>query len=84
VLGAADLSFELGEPLAFDTPPMRSALDAVRCACDETGTSFGIAGMPVEDAIEAAADSVVVGVDVRLIDQALAEAIQSAREAQHG
>jgi 2-keto-3-deoxy-L-rhamnonate aldolase RhmA len=84
VLGAADLSFALGEPLAFDTPPLQSALDAVRTACETPGTRFGIAGLPVADAIRAGADLVLVGVDVRLIDCALADTVQLAREALHG
>jgi 2-keto-3-deoxy-L-rhamnonate aldolase RhmA len=79
VIGVADLSFELGEPLVLDAPPLRSALDAVRDAAVSAGVRFGIAGLPVDDAARAAADIVVVGSDVRLVDGALAAVARTAR-----
>jgi 4-hydroxy-2-oxoheptanedioate aldolase len=84
VVGAADLSFELGEPLDFDTPPLRSAIDIVRGACRRAGTQFGVAGLPPGAAMRADADIVVAGVDVRLIDAALASAVGALREVVHG
>ena len=84
VLGAADLSFALGEPLCFDTPPLLSAVASVRAGCEETGTAFGIAGLPVDEAVHAGAEIVLAGVDVRLIDCAMAATVQMAREALHG
>ena len=80
VVGVADLSFELGEPLVLDAPPLRSAIDAVRGASREAGVSFGLAGLPVESAGRAEADLVVVSSDVRLLDGALAAAADAARE----
>ena len=84
VLGAADLSFALGEPLRFDTPPLRAGVETVHAACEQAGTAFGLAGLHVDEAIRAGADVVLVGVDVRLIDSALAATVQLAREALHG
>jgi 4-hydroxy-2-oxoheptanedioate aldolase len=80
VVGVADLSFELGEPLVLDAPPLRSATDAVRGAAREAGIRFGLAGLPVEAAAGADADLVVVSSDVRLLDGALAAAADAARE----
>jgi 2-keto-3-deoxy-L-rhamnonate aldolase RhmA len=80
VVGVADLSFELGEPLVLDAPPLRSAIDAVRGAARDTGVRFGLAGLPVDAAAGADADLVVVSSDVRLLDGALAAAADAARE----
>lgn len=80
VVGVADLSFELGEPLVLDAPPLRSAIDAVRGAARQAGVRFGLAGLPVEAAAGADADLVVVSSDVRLLDGALAAAADAARE----
>jgi 2-keto-3-deoxy-L-rhamnonate aldolase RhmA len=79
VVGMADLSFELGEPLVLDAPPLRSAIDAVRAAAAAAGVRFGLAGLPVEAVADAGADLVVVGSDVRLLDGALAAAVAAAR-----
>ena len=79
VVGVADLSFELGEPLVLDAPPLRSAIDAVRAAATAAGVQFGLAGLPAADAASAAADLVVVSSDVRLLDRALAAAAGTAR-----
>jgi 2-keto-3-deoxy-L-rhamnonate aldolase RhmA len=79
VVGVADLSFELGEPLVLDAPPLRSAIDAVRGAAAAADARFGLAGLPVEAAASAAADLVVVSSDVRLVDDALAAAAETAR-----
>jgi 4-hydroxy-2-oxoheptanedioate aldolase len=79
VVGVADLSFELGEPLVLDAPPLRSAIDAVRGAAREAGIRFGLAGLPVDAAAGADADLVVVSSDVRLLDGALAAAADAAR-----
>jgi 2-keto-3-deoxy-L-rhamnonate aldolase RhmA len=80
VVGVADLSFELGEPLVLDAPPLRSAIDAVCGAASEAGVRFGLAGLPVEAAAGADADLVVVSSDVRLLDGALAAAADAARQ----
>lgn len=79
VVGVADLSFELGEPLALEAPPLRAAVDAVRDAAAAAGVRFGIAGLPVDQAARAAADLVVVSSDVRLLDDALAAVERTAR-----
>ena len=79
VVGVADLSFELGEPLVLDAPPLRSAIDAVRGAAAEAGVPFGLAGLPVDAAASAEADLVVVSSDVRLLDGALAAAADTVR-----
>jgi 4-hydroxy-2-oxoheptanedioate aldolase len=79
VVGVADLSFELGEPLVLDSPPLRSAIDAVRGAAARAGVRFGLAGLPVEAAASAEADLVVVSSDVRLLDGALAAVAGTAR-----
>jgi len=84
VVGVADLSFALGEPLAFDTPPLQAAIDAVRQACAGTATRFGIVGLPAIDARRAGAEIVIAGVDVRLIDEALAGIVDRALHAGHG
>jgi 2-keto-3-deoxy-L-rhamnonate aldolase RhmA len=79
VVGVADLSFELGEPLVLNAPPLRNAVGAVRDAAEAAGLSFGIAGLPVDDAAGAEADVVVVSSDVRLLDGALAAVARTAR-----
>jgi 2-keto-3-deoxy-L-rhamnonate aldolase RhmA len=84
VVGVADLSFELGEPMVLDSPPLRSAIDAVRAAAAEGGVPFGLAGLPVEAAAGARADLVVVSSDVRLLDGALAAAAGAARAGMGG
>jgi 2-keto-3-deoxy-L-rhamnonate aldolase RhmA len=71
VVGAADLSFELGEPLAFDTPRMKSAIEAVADAARAAGVLFGLAGMPLELALGFGPEVMVHATDVRLIDSAL-------------
>jgi 4-hydroxy-2-oxoheptanedioate aldolase len=79
VVGMADLSFELGEPLVLDAPPLCSAVDAVRSAAAAAGIPFGLAGLPLEAAAVAAADLVVISSDVRLLDGALAAVAETAR-----
>ena len=79
VVGLADLSFELGEPLERDAPPLRSAIAAVRGAAGEAGVRFGVAGLPADAAAGADADLVVVSSDVGLIDRALAAATDAVR-----
>lgn len=79
VIGLADLSFELGEPLTLDAPRLRSAVDEVRSAAAAGGVRFGIAGLTADDAAGAAADIVVVSSDVRLVDGALAAVARTAR-----
>jgi 2-keto-3-deoxy-L-rhamnonate aldolase RhmA len=78
VVGFADLSFELGEPLELDAPPLVSAIDAVRRAAAAAGVQFGVAGLPVA-AASSEADLVVVASDVRLLDGALAAAVDVVR-----
>jgi 4-hydroxy-2-oxoheptanedioate aldolase len=80
VVGCADLSHELGEPLLFETPRMRSAIDAVRDAARSRGVQFGVAGLPADGA-PADADVVIVSCDIRIFDAALAAAAAAAQEA---
>jgi 2-keto-3-deoxy-L-rhamnonate aldolase RhmA len=79
VVGMADLSFELGEPLVLDAPPLRSAIDAVREAAVSAGIRFGLAGLPADRTAGIDADLVVVASDVRLLDSGLATAVAAAR-----
>jgi 4-hydroxy-2-oxoheptanedioate aldolase len=79
VVGCADLSFELGEPLAFDTPAMAAALGAVQRAAREAGVLFGVAGLPAER-VPPGAELVITGCDVRIFDAALAAAAAAARQ----
>jgi 2-keto-3-deoxy-L-rhamnonate aldolase RhmA len=84
VVGAVDLSFELGEPLVFDTPPFASAVATVRRAAGRSGARFGVAGAPLELALDAGAELIVHQSDIRIIDAALELAAAGAREAQRG
>ena len=80
VVGCADLSHDLGEALVFDTPRMRSAIDAVQAAARSGGTRFGVAGVPAGN-VPADADVVIVSCDIRIFDAALADAAGAAQEA---
>jgi 2-keto-3-deoxy-L-rhamnonate aldolase RhmA len=84
VVGVGDLSFVLGEPFAFDTPPLQAAVDTVRRACEGAAARFGIVGLPAVEARRAGAEVVVAGVDVRLIDEALAGIVDRTLHAGHG
>lgn len=77
VVGCADLSHELGEPLLFETPAMCSALTAVGEAARVAGATFGVAGAP-RMSLPPDAGLVVVGCDVRIFDAALSEAAAGA------
>jgi 2-keto-3-deoxy-L-rhamnonate aldolase RhmA len=79
VIGVADLSFELGEPLVLDAPPLLSAVDEVRDAAAAAGVRFGIAGLSADGAAAAAAEIVVVSSDVRLVDGAFAAVARTVR-----
>lgn len=79
VVGVADLSYELGEPLALDAPALLRAIATVREATAVAGVPFGLAGLPVDAAATADADLVVVSSDVRLLDAGLAAVTETAR-----
>ena len=73
VVGCADLSHELGEPLRFDSPALQDAVVEVQEAADGAGIGFGVAGLP-PDAVPEAAALVITGSDIRIFDAALEEA----------
>jgi 2-keto-3-deoxy-L-rhamnonate aldolase RhmA len=73
VVGCADLTYDLGKPLAFDLPDLRAALAAVRAAAEDAGLVFGVAGLPPV-AVPDRARLVITGPDIRLFDAALARA----------
>jgi 2-keto-3-deoxy-L-rhamnonate aldolase RhmA len=73
VVGGADLTHDLGDPLCFDSPDLRACLAAVRDAAQRAGIAFGVAGLP-EAAVPVDAQLVITGSDIRLFDEALARA----------
>ena len=73
VVGCADLTHDLGEPLCFDSAAMRTSLTAVSDAAERAGIVFGVAGLPAGEAPEGAG-LVITGTDIRLFDAALARA----------
>jgi 2-keto-3-deoxy-L-rhamnonate aldolase RhmA len=73
VVGCADLSYDLEEPLRFDSPSLRAALATVGDAAESAGVVFGVAGMPPV-AVPQRAGLVITGSDIRIFDAALAEA----------
>lgn len=77
VVGCADLTHDLGDPLCFDSPELRAALAAVREAAGGAGREFGVAGLP-ESAVPDGAGLVITGSDIRLFDAALARAAAAA------
>jgi 2-keto-3-deoxy-L-rhamnonate aldolase RhmA len=77
VVGCADLTHDLGDPLCFDSAGLRAALAAVREAAEEAGVVFGVAGLP-DAAVPERARLVITGSDIRLFDAALAGAAAAA------
>ena len=73
VVGCADLTHDLGEPLCFDSAEVRASLAAVREAAEGASVVFGVAGLPAGAAPEGAG-LVITGTDIRLFDAALAQA----------
>jgi 4-hydroxy-2-oxoheptanedioate aldolase len=73
VVGCADLTHDLGEPLCFDSAALRTSLAAVSEAAEAAGVVFGVAGLPAGKAPESAG-VVITGTDIRLFDGALAQA----------
>ena len=73
VVGCADLSYDLGEPLRFEAERVRAAIAAVADAAEAAGVVFGVAGLPPA-AVPARAGLVITGSDIRIFDAALAEA----------
>ena len=73
VVGCADLSYDLGEPLRFEAERLRAAIAAVADAAEAAGVAFGVAGLPPA-AVPARAGLVITGSDIRIFDAALAEA----------
>ncbi|MGH2949776.1 MAG: aldolase/citrate lyase family protein, partial [Solirubrobacteraceae bacterium] len=83
VVGAADLSFDLGAPLELDA--IATAVGAVRDAARAAGTGFGLAGPGSPEALAALAGprpSLLVGsVDVRLYARAVDDLATALRAA---
>jgi 2-keto-3-deoxy-L-rhamnonate aldolase RhmA len=79
VVGCADLSHALGEPLRFDSAAMAAALAAVEGAARAAGVPFGVAGLPPE-LVPPGAEWVIAGSDIRIVDAALAAAAAAARQ----
>jgi 2-keto-3-deoxy-L-rhamnonate aldolase RhmA len=73
VVGCADLSYDLGEPLRFEARSLRAALATVGDAAESAGVAFGVAGMPPAGVPERAGLA-IIGSDIRIFDAALAEA----------
>lgn len=73
VVGCADLSHDLGEPLRFDSPSLQAAMAAVGEATKAAGITFGVAGLPPA-ATPQHAGLVITGTDIGIFDAALAEA----------
>jgi 2-keto-3-deoxy-L-rhamnonate aldolase RhmA len=82
VVGCADLSYDLGEPLRFESPSLHAAVAAVAEAAEAAGLVFGVAGLPL-GIVPDRAELVITGSDIRLFDAALAEAA-SAVMSHHG
>jgi 4-hydroxy-2-oxoheptanedioate aldolase len=84
-LGPADLSFDLGVPLAYDAPELKSAAAAVAAAAAEAGIPLAVAGPPdVLDALALRPQQVaalVCSVDVRLYASAVDAVAADARAA---
>lgn len=77
VVGCADLTHDLGEPLCFRAPALATALAAVHDAAEHAGVAFGVAGLP-DSEVPAYAGLVITGSDIRLFDAALARAAATA------
>ena len=73
VIGCADLSHDLGEPLRFDSSRLQAAVATVGDAAEAGGVTFGVAGLPGVATPERAG-LVISGTDIRIFDAALAEA----------
>jgi len=77
VVGCADLTHDLGEPLCFRAPAVAAALAAVHDAAERAGVVFGVAGLPDAE-VPRYAELVITGSDIRLFDAALARAAAAA------
>jgi 2-keto-3-deoxy-L-rhamnonate aldolase RhmA len=77
VVGCADLTHDLGEPLCFGAPALGAALAEVHEAAERAGVAFGVAGLPDAE-VPAYARLVITGSDIRLFDAALARAAATA------
>ena len=77
VVGGADLTHDLGEPLCFDSPHLRASVAAVRRAAEQAGVAFGVAGLP-DAAVPDGVGLVITASDIRLFDAALAHAAATA------
>jgi 4-hydroxy-2-oxoheptanedioate aldolase len=85
VVGVADLSFDLGAPLAPASPSLTTAVAAVRDAAAAAGIAFGAAG-PGEPATLAAlagpaASLLLCSVDVRIYSRAVDDVAAALRAA---
>jgi 2-keto-3-deoxy-L-rhamnonate aldolase RhmA len=78
VVGCADLTHDLGDPLSFDSPALHASLATVRGAAAAAGIVFGVAGLPDAE-IPDDAGLVITGSDIRLFDAALAHAAATAQ-----
>lgn len=71
LIGAVDLSIELGTPAEFESPEMRDAITSVARAARKAGIFFGLAGAPhpsvLENIPDVSADFLLVGMDHRML-----------------
>ena len=84
VVGAADLSYDVGCPGDSDAPQYRAAIETARAGAEEGGVAFGIAaGDPTLIAeLSAPTGSIgVISVDVRIFASAIDEARRSLNDA---
>jgi 2-keto-3-deoxy-L-rhamnonate aldolase RhmA len=83
IVGTADLSFELGEPLDLESEALQAAIEAVGQAAGRTGKAWGVAlgSLPTwaTKLTESGASMLVFGSDLRLYSQAIEEAATRAR-----
>ena len=71
LIGAVDLSIELGVPAEIGSDEMRAAIITVAQAASQAGIFFGLAGVPqpetIENIPEIRADFLLVGMDHRML-----------------
>jgi 4-hydroxy-2-oxoheptanedioate aldolase len=84
LVGASDLSVELGLQMQFDTEPLRSAIGAVQAACRNAGIVSGVAGVrPPELLVEVCGgDSTILmaGSDMAAYDRSNRQAAEHVRQ----
>jgi 4-hydroxy-2-oxoheptanedioate aldolase len=84
LIGASDLSVELGVPVQYDAEPVRAAIRSVQAACREAGVVCGVAGVrPAELLAEVCgSDSTMLlaGSDMAAYDRWNRDAAQGVRD----